>query len=183
MIVPLGSPAWLRANSHSEYGGHVDKANWMSQGLVNGRTDVGAEAFVRMCADLEALQRVGAFSVLRILCNDTSPAAPTIQVVNQMNGYRSASYAGGSPPAGFPTGARNGNGDVTITWASSYTDAYGVAGAINVRHAIANLIGSTSRSLPVELVSATAVRVRVFVSTSGAAATDPAFILRAWTGG
>lgn len=182
-IVPTGSPAWVRANSHAEYGGHVDKRNWHSQGVINGRTDVGAEAFVRMCADLEALHRVAPFSVLKILCNDGVPAAPTIQVVNQMNGYRSASYAGGSPPSGFPSGARNGNGDVTITWASSYLDPYGVSGAINIRSAIARSIGTAARSEPVELVSAVAVRVRILNSTSGAAVSDPTFILRVWTGG
>ena len=44
-----------------------------------------------------------------------------------MTGVNSTSYEGGSPPTGFPSGARVGDGSITLTFASSYTDAYGVS--------------------------------------------------------
>lgn len=182
-ITPNGYPAWLRTAAHTDYGGHTDKRNWMSQGVVNGRTDVGAEAFARMVADLAAVARVAPFATLRVQCNDTSPAAPTILVCHQMTGIRETSYAGDAAPAGFPSAARNGNGDVTLTWASSYTDPYGVSGAVNIKNCVVTPVTNAARVAAYELPSAVSVRVRIFVSTSGAAATDPIFSLKVFTGG
>jgi hypothetical protein len=154
----------------------------MSQGVVNGRTDVGAEAFARMAADLEAVVRTADFSSLRVVCNDTVPAAPTIFVAYQMNGVREISYAGDAAPAGFPSGTRNGNSDVTLTWASSYTDAYGVSGDVNIKQAFPSPITNQSLNSVYELPSAVSVRVRTYVSNTAVLALDTTFSIKIKTG-
>jgi hypothetical protein len=120
-------------------------------------------------------------------CDDATPANPSVTVVNQMTGVRVTSYAGGSPPAGFPTCIRNGNGDVTITWATSYTDDYGVAGNVHIVHHEITAHGSVAL-IPVGVLTDTnvdglneAVRVRIF-TTAGAAAASPTFSLSVCTG-
>lgn len=180
-VTPTGYPAWQRSSDHTVYGGHTDKTNYQSAGLVNGQTDVGAEAICRIAADLEAVHRTAAFCELRFLCNDSSPAAPTIEFVNQMTGIRSTSYAGASPPAGFPSAARNGNGDVTLTWASSYNDPYGVAGTVNIVHGIPSLHGATPGDVTVDILTATTVRLRA-TNAAGAAIADARIGLEVVTG-
>lgn len=179
--VPTGSPAWARANDHTVYGGHTDKINYQSQGVVNPQTDVGAEGYCRIAADMEAVHRTAPFVVLRLLCNDSSPAAPTIQLVNQMTGIRSTSYAGGSAPSGFPSGARNGNGDVTLTWASSYTDSYSVSASVNISHATAQLHGATAGDVTIDIAAANVLRVRAF-NAAGAALSDALVTVTVCTG-
>ena len=186
-IVPTGSPAWVRNADHTIYGGDTNKTNWHSQGVTNARTDVGAEAFVRLAEDLSAVVRTAAFCELTITCNDTVPGPPTIVAVNQMTGVTLTSYVGNSPPAGFPSGARNGNGDVTITWAASYTDDYGVSGNVNIAHVLLSSIGSTA-AMPVYQRADLdinglyeSVRVRVF-NTAAAAIPDASFSMSVLTG-
>lgn len=183
---PNGYPAWVRSADHTTYGGHADKTNYQSQGVVNPQTDIGAEAFTRLVADLEAIQRTAPWCVLTVTCNDASPAAPTITVINQMTGVRTASYSGDAAPSGYPSAARNGNGDVTITWATSYADPYGVTGTVHVAHATASAHGSSSASVAVALTDTNAdgfneaVRVRCW--SAGAALADATFTLAAYTG-
>ena len=128
-VTPTGDPLWARTASHDIYGGHSDKGNYQSQGAINPKTDVTAEEFSRIVEDLAAAARVAAFCKLRITCNDTTPAAPTFEWVRMSTGVRETSYEGDSPPSGFPSGARVSDGVVTITFASSYSDAYGVSHA------------------------------------------------------
>ena len=128
-VNPTGDPAWARTASHDIYGGHSNKANYQSQGAINPKTDVTAEQFSRAVEDLAAAVRVMAFCTLRLTCNDTAPAAPTFEWVRMATGVRATSYEGDSAPTGFPSGARVGDGSVTITFASSYDDAYGVSHA------------------------------------------------------
>lgn len=162
-MTPNGTPAWTRQTSHTDYGGNANKANYASQGVVDPLTDVGAEAICAIARDLTADTRTAEFAVITFLCNDASPAAPTIESVYMMTGVRTTSYAGGSPPTGFPSAARNGNGDVTFTFASSYTDDYGVSGSYTPRHPDAKVHGSTACFATAEIASATTVRVRVFL--------------------
>jgi hypothetical protein len=180
-IVPTGDPAWIRTADHTTYGGDTEKTNFQSQGVTNARTDVGAEAFTRMAADLAAVQRTAPFCTVTFLCNDGVPAAPTITFVNQMTGIRSVQYAGDSAPSGFPSGARNGNGDVTFTWSTTYDDPYGIAGAINIVHAEVSGIGSTAIIATYEITSANVVRVRLF-DAAGVAISDKRASLSIWTG-
>lgn len=186
-ITPSGAPAWIRTNDHTTYGGDTNKTNWHTQGATNARTDVTAEAFCRLADDVAACARTAPFCVLTLTCSDTAPAAPTVSVVNQMTGVRVTSYLGSSPPTGFPTVARNGNGDFTVTWATSYTDDYGVSGSVHIVHADAQVHGSVALIAVVVLTDTDvdtyneAVRVRVF-TTAGAASSNPTVTLMVCTG-
>lgn len=169
-ITPTGSPAWTRQTSHTDYGGNVLKQNYMGLGVVNSLTDVGAEDFCRMCSDLAAVARTAAMWVITYECNDSSPAAPTIEVADGMTGVRLVSYEGDNAPTGFPSASRNGNGDVTVTFDASYDDEYGVAGAWVPVTADAGLHGSTGGAAPC-VISGSTVRVRA-ISHAGAAISD-----------
>lgn len=170
-ITPTGAPPWLRQSDFSTYGGNVNKRNFASRGVINAKTDVGAEGFSRMVGDTAACARTADFAELIILYNDSSPAAPTIEFASLMTGIRSTSYAGDAPPTGFPSAARNGNGDITLTFASSYVDPYGVSGAFTIKHPGTTLHGATAGTVTATIVTATTLRVRAF-TTAGAAMSD-----------
>jgi hypothetical protein len=180
-IVPNGLPAWVRNADHTTYGGHTEKTNYLSQGKVNARTDVGAEEFCRMAADLAAVVRTAPWAVLTVQCDDTTPAAPTVLTVAQMTGHRNLSYLGSSPPSGYPTVTRQGNSYARFAWASSYTDPYGVAGTLNIVHATITPYGSTALIPAWSLVDAHTVDARIF-TTAGSLTTNAKFTLRVWTG-
>jgi hypothetical protein len=173
-ITPSGSPAWLRANDHETYGGSATKENYASQGAINGQTDVDAKNFVRMCADLEALQRVAEFCTIRITCNDTAPLAPTINAYLSMVDDQ-------------PTPARVGDGDARLTFATTYLDAYAVGGLVNIVMATATVEGAAAAVATVELEDPDSdgnnerVRVRAF-DDAGAALADATVVVTIWTG-
>ncbi len=177
-ITPSGSPPWMRVNSLEHYGGDVNKDNYLSRGAIDALTDVDAAQFSRLAADVAALQRVMPFCTMTFLCNDSSPAAPTVEFVHMQTGITN-SYAGDSPPSGFPSLARNSAGDVSITFASTYSDPYNISGSFSVSSALPGLISSTAGEVTAELVSATVVRVRAF-STAGAAISDARITLSVW---
>lgn len=176
-VVPTGAPPWLRTTSFEHYGGNANKQNYLGRGAIDALTDVAAEEFSRAMSDLAAAVRSAPFMIARVQCNDTSPAAPTILWIAMMTGVREAGYAGGSPPAGFPSWARNGNGAVTMTLASSYADDYAVAGAYAPQSAVAT--SQTTSTFASAIVSGLTVRVDV-VSDAGSASTDPSFSLVVW---
>jgi hypothetical protein len=180
-IIPTGQPAWTRTASHTNYGGHVNKRNYLSRGKIDALTDVGAEEICRMAADLEAIARTAPFATITFLCNDTFPLsgdAPTIETAMLMTGVRLTSYAGGAPPTGYPSAARNGDGDVTFTFDASYSDAYGVAGAFAIKHAVGNVHGTTAGEAVFEILTATTLRVRLFDGAS--ALVDPRATIMVW---
>jgi hypothetical protein len=125
---------------------------------------------------MEAIHRVVPFCQLQYLNHDSSPAAPTIQVVHMQTGIRLTSYEGNAAPSGFPSAARNGDGDVTFTFASSYADAYGVPGAFAIRDAHSDVTGSSVAEARPEIVTATTVRIRV-TDPAGAAVQNTVVIL------
>jgi hypothetical protein len=169
-VTPSGSPAWTRTADHTQYGGDTNKTNYMSQGVIDARTDVGAEQLARLAEDLAACARTAPFATLTYTCNDTSPAAPSIAAAFLMTGVNTAGYEGDAAPSGFPSAARNGNGDVTFTFASSYTDAYGVSGALTITNLYATVHGSTAAYATTERSGST-VRVRAW-NSSGTALSD-----------
>jgi hypothetical protein len=181
MTTPTGLPAWTRTADFIQYGGAVDKANYQSQGVVNPRTDVGAEGFSRLVADTAAVVRTAEFATMQILCVDGGSNTPTVENCRLMTGATVISYVGSAPPAGFPAASRNGNGDVTITFASSYNDEYGVGGAFIAKEPIANLVGAGGGVAVPELLSATAVRVRA-LSLSNVAISGARFTLSIGSG-
>jgi len=143
MTTPLGLPAWARSADHTYYGGHLQKANYLNQGVIDPLTDVSAEAICRAAEDLAAIARTTPFCVLSYTGSDTVPAAPTISAAYLMTGIQTVSYLGSSPPSGFPSASRVGDGQCSFVFASTYADAYGVVGTFTPRFVLANLSGST----------------------------------------
>lgn len=144
-ITPAGSTTWEREASADIYGGHADKEDYQGQGVVNPKTDISAAQFARLCADVAANSRTAPFSVVTLTCNDSSPAAPTVSYVNQMDvGISATSYAGDSPPSGFPTCTRVSDGKVQIAWPALPADDFGVTGALVIRHVTGNIINYPS---------------------------------------
>lgn len=142
MTTPNGYPAWVRANGFDAYGGAVDKDNYESQGKVNAQTDVGAEEIMRLSADMAAVQRTADWCGATFVCDDTTTQTVTVGPINQMTGSRSATYAGATPPSGFPTVTRIADGHYRAVWATSYTDEYGVAGSVNIIGGDGSIVGS-----------------------------------------
>lgn len=169
-VTPTGSPAWVRTADHTNYGGNTEKRNYQSQGVVNPETDVGAEDFARLAADVAAVARTSPFCVITFLQDDSTPDDPTVEYVNMMTGIRTTSYDGGTPPSGFPTVTRNGDGDVSITFESNYSDDYAVSGAFTPKHASGNAHGSTAATVSCS-VSGSVVTALTF-DAAGAAETD-----------
>lgn len=178
-ITPSGSAPWLRTNDLSHYGGDLNKENYLSRGAIDALTDVDAAQFSRLASDVAALQRVMPFCTLTFLCSDTAPAAPTVEYVHMQTGVTTIPYLGSSPTTGFPSLARNGNGDASITFASSYLDPYGVPGAFSMTSALPCLISSTAGEVSAQIVSSTVLRIRAF-STAGVALVDPRITVSVW---
>ncbi len=179
-ITPAGLPCWSRTSDFSSYGGNVNKYNYASIGCVNPLTDVTAEQHARLCEDVAAAARTAAFAVFTVQCDDTTPGPPTVLACDMMTGVQLASYVGDAPPTGFPTFTRNGNGDVTATFETSYTDAYGVAQTLTIRHAVAGVHGTTTGmtdTVDIDPVDGEWVRVQIHVGTTGAGASNPKFTL------
>jgi len=182
MTTPTGLPAWTRSADYIQYGGDPSKANYQSQGVVNPRTDVGAEGFSRLVADAASVVRTAEFASMQILCVDGGSNTPIVENCRLMVGVTVIPYAGTAPPGGvapitllpllFPIVTRVSNGSVQVTFPASYIDEYGVAGAFIVKEPIANFVGAGGGVAVPEIVSATVVNVRVFdltgVAISGA---------------
>ncbi len=189
MTTPTGLPAWTRSADYIQYGGDPNKANYQSQGVVNPRTDVGAEGFSRLVADAAAIVRAAEFGSMLIVCDDTTPGPATVEHCRLMVGVVVIPYVGSAPPGGlslglpllFPTVARNGNGDVSITFPATYNDEYGVAGAFIAKEPIANFVGAGGGIAVPEIVSATVIRVRV-VNLSNVAISGARFTLSLGSG-
>lgn len=145
----------------------------MGIGAISALTDVTAAQLCRASADLVALTRTAPFAIITYLCNDSVPAAPTIETAYMQTGVRTTSYAGGSPPTGFPSAARVSNGKVTVTFASSYADEYGVTGALTLTYALI-AVSATSAVHRVGMYeySGNAVTVTILDDTA-AAVSDP----------
>lgn len=150
---PTGDPLWARNSDASTYGGHPEKRNYQSQDAVNPLTDVTAEEFIRLCADVAGLASVAPFAILTLTCNDATTEDPTVNSAFQSNGVSLNGYAGGFPPTGFPTCTRVSDGKVQVQWSQSQSDDYGVAYDLDLYHAHASVLGSS--------VFTSVVRVRV----------------------
>lgn len=178
-VTPSGSPAWVRTASHVDYGGHVGKVNLHGQGLTDPRTDVGAEAITRLASDLAAVARTCPLVTITYLCNDSVIAHPTIESVLLMTGVRFVNYAGDAAPTGFPSGERNGNGDVTLTILSSLSDEYGVSGDVSIVGARATVQNAAARTASYEIPTANTLRVRAWNGAS--ALSDARVTVSIWT--
>lgn len=148
-IVPDGLPAWTRTAAITYYGGHLNKANLLGQGAVNPKTDVTAAQITRLSADLASLVRVAPLAVMNITCNDTSPAAPTVNWVTMMSAVDVDGYAGDSPPTGFPTLARVSNGVFTVTFGATLADDYGVTANVDLIGGIGSVSSGASADVDI----------------------------------
>jgi hypothetical protein len=168
-ITPTGSPVWVRATDFSHYGGDPNKQNYQSQGAVDPLTDVTAEQLSRLAADVAAIARVTPFCVLTFQADDALGNNPTVEYCNLMTGVRATSYAGGSPPAGFPSVEYASPGEHLITFDSSYTDEFGVSGGFIPRHAVAT--GHTIPAFETSVIVAGQI-VYVYAMSGGAGVTN-----------
>jgi len=178
-IVPDGVPLWVRSVDFAHYGGNTEKANYLSRGAIDALTDVDATQFARLTADAAAIARVSPFCVLTLTCRDSGSLAPEITYVHMATGVRLVSYFGDSAPTGFPSAARNGNGDVTVTFASSYSDAYSVTGAFSISHAKVGVIHTAVARAVAQVATSTTVRIRAF-DASDAALSNATMTLSVW---
>ncbi len=187
-ITPNGDPAWLRTADHTTYGGNLNKQNYQSQGTVNARTDIDSAEFVRMVEDLAAAVRTAPFCTLTYTADDTGTNDPTVTFVNMMTGVRVLSYAGGSPPAGFPAVTRPvaGDGIANIDFDATSDDDYGVTGTIHIVHAMAQLNGTAFGSANPTISDFDAntfnERVQVRVADDTGVLTDQNVTVTVWTG-
>jgi hypothetical protein len=164
-------PPWTRTANHESYGSHVNKRDFGAQGTVHPETDVQASDLQRLGSDLAAVVRTAPKAVITYAQNDTGTDDPVVLVCKLQTGIAVASYAGDAPPSGFPTAIRQGDGDVVLTFASTYDDEFGTSGAFEVTDALGGGEGTAFLNVVCEVTSATTVRVRCF-DADGAADTD-----------
>lgn len=181
-VTPSGAPAWARTATIESFGGHPSKQNHLQRSAVDPLTDVDAASFARLTNDIAAVTRTVPFAILSfgaLVRPETRPGRPVpspIWVVSHartMTGVRVLPYEiGAPPPVGYPRVDRVGTGDYTITFASEYTDSYGVSAPFAVSHVQPGSAVHTSVCRVVaEVVDAQSVRVRVY--DSGGAPIDP----------
>lgn len=130
MTIPSGLPFWARTTSAEFYGGVASKTDYQTPGVINARTDVSAAQFLRLAADLAGVARTAPVGSAQWLCNDSVPAAPTIQFASCGATRSSAAYAGDAAPAGLPSASRLGNGSIRLTFPTNSEDDFGVAVSI-----------------------------------------------------
>lgn len=178
--IPDGSPVWARQTEFGHYGGSVDKKNFLDRGPIDQLTDVGASQFARMTADLVAAARTAPLALCTLGCDDHTPGAPlfgaklnpsdwdhpivTGAACHTFVGSRLESFRGDAAPTRYPSASRNGTGDVTVTFPTTWIDPFGIEAEISICHAFATLLTDTdARAVAVpELVNSHTVRVRCF---------------------
>ena len=137
MTTPTGTPAWERTTSVADYGGDASKTDYLGIGNVNPKTDVSAAQFLRMVSDLSAAVRASPLCTITFTCRDTVPDDPLVTSVTGMIwSYQGSGYDGGTPPTGYPSVFRIGDGHVRIAFAATYADDFGVSGSLDIRGAV-----------------------------------------------
>jgi hypothetical protein len=137
MITPAGAPVWSRTSDHTTYGGDVNKHNYQSRGAVNPLTDVTAEQFTRLAADVSAVAKTVDFATITFRY-DTASGLFVVYAYDAM--------AGAAPvPTHF------GVGQLRLTWLASYADDYGVSSTIDIRHCDHGAHGAAAAITTVQL--------------------------------
>jgi hypothetical protein len=163
MITPAGAPAWAKTNDFATYGGDVNKKNYQSRGAVNPLTDVTAEQFTRLTADVSAIVRTAEFATLTFRYDTASG----LFVVYAYDGMVST----------LPTITHFGVGQLLVTWLATYNDDYGVASTIDIQHCDHGAHGAAMATVSTQLLDNDAngkyEAVMVYVwNAAGAAADD-----------
>lgn len=184
MTTPTGSPPWLRTQSITDYGGDANKTDYLGIGVVNPKTDVSAAQLLRHINDVSAIGRVSPFCRIEFETNDqeTPAADPTVlSAIGMKFTYSGPGYAGGSPPTGYPTVTRIADGQVRVTFASSYTDEFGVSGNFEIGAHDASATTDQSVASNSSKVSATVVDVNSIAKATGIApGIDHKVLLMVW---
>lgn len=126
------------------------------------------EQHARLCADLAAVRRTLPHAQLTVNQDAGSPFAASVTTYLGQNGA-GLGYA--------PTVAVTGEGDVTLTWPSYWTDDYEIQHPVKIRQAIA-MSSATGVRFPVVTLLPHAVRVRT-KDLAGNPIASP-FSLRIW---
>lgn len=180
MIIPSGLAPWLRANDHTTYGGRHDKMNYQSQGVVDPRTDISAEQFVRLCEDLASVVRVCPYGYLMIQCDDTTPTDPTVLFVYLMNVFTEIPYLGSTPGLGMPTVERVSNGVFTVSFVSPAEDAYGIEGDVIIKGVVPTVENPGSGTVEAGYTVSGNI-VTVNVTDDVGPVSNPKVFLKVWT--
>ncbi len=158
MVTPAADPAWVRNASIESFGATVNMHNLDEVGTVDPNTDYLAEQHASLADNAQAFQKTIPFAVIKLTCNDSSPAVPTINSYHALHGVVQ------------PTVARSGTGHFTITWATSYLDSYGVEGATNLTDFTTSVHGSTFAQANAQFTAANVLEVFVFDAAGSALA-------------
>lgn len=179
-MTTAGTPPWNRTMVLGDYGGSVDKRNYGGRGVVDPRTDIDAGQVNRMAADLTAVARTAAFSVVTV--DGAASPAVTYAVVGPVETV-STGYPGGSPPSGFPTVTHVGTGHLKLVWETTYADASGVSADFTPVAAAPSIAGATSDICTTSaIISGLEVHVYTWKYSGGAwiAADDIPVTLEVW---
>lgn len=133
-ILPEGNPIWSRVPSIEQYGGHLEKRDYLDIGVVNSKTDVSARQLTRMTADLAAVARVAPLLRMRITVQVGSISVDWCSLAWGADATYSGATAIGPSPA-YPTVSLEDN-DLVIQMPTSATDDYGVERVVVPREAI-----------------------------------------------
>lgn len=183
-VTPSGLPPWSYTAAIEYYGGHLDKRDYMGQGAVNARTDVSARQIARLSADLSAVVRVAPLCVMSFTCNDSSPAAPTVNWIRMMSGVLLDGYEGDAAPGGYPSGERIGNGSVRFTFPTNLSDDFGVQQVVDIQGALPT--SQTSGAIAVDHVvtdpnaDTYSERIQFDAQDSGGAVADASVVVEIW---
>lgn len=179
-MTTYGSPPWNRTMVLGDYGGDLNKRNYGGRGVVDPRTDIDAGQVNRMAADLCAVARTAAFSVV------TVDGAATPNVTHAVVGAVetvSSGYVGSSPPDGMPTVTHVATGHFKLVWETTYADASGdSANFVPIAAAVTIAGGGTDIATASAIVSGSEVHVYVWKYSGGSwVATDSvAFTVEVW---
>jgi len=134
-----GYPPWSRATGVGYYGASEGLHDYMHLGAPNVLDSVTAEQYAALAQAQAFISSTAPMFVLHVVAAD--PADPTVTALSMAGG--SATYAGGSPPTGFPAVERVSNGEYTITVAADYADTDGEIGTFDPNFSGAVAVDST----------------------------------------
>ena len=132
MTVPTGNPSWVKTASAADYGAHPGLHDYGYTGAINANTDITADQYKRLAADVAAATLMSPLATLTLRWT-TAPAVYVSSAIVQWATPLFIEYAGSSPPSpSYPTVTISGT-KITVALPSSANDTYGKAGEIIVR--------------------------------------------------
>jgi hypothetical protein len=118
-IIPSKLPPWIRTADIVDYGGDVDKQNYLGVDVIDPKTDQSAAQFSSLVQDVVASVNTAPFAVV---CGTWTGSEITLHAYRSMYG-NGAGYA--------PTITWNGSYTIfTFTWETEYEDNYGQSSSV-----------------------------------------------------